>query len=83
MDLADTSMFSSAQLPLGSDCDREAGGLDTDCTLPTGPPESQDMAVAVEELVAHDHCLDLRLHTVLFPTNSAVRTGPSRRCLSS
>ena len=38
MDLADTSMFPSAQLPLGSDCDREAGGLDTDCTLPTGPP---------------------------------------------
>jgi hypothetical protein len=37
VDLADTSVFPSTQLPVEPDCEREAGGLDTDCTLTTAP----------------------------------------------
>lgn len=37
VDLADTSLFSSTQLPHEADCDREAGGLDMHCPLPTAP----------------------------------------------
>lgn len=35
VDLADTSVFPSTQMPHEADFDREAGGLDMHCPLPT------------------------------------------------
>jgi hypothetical protein len=37
VDLADTSVFPSTQMPPGHDCEREAEGMDTDCALPRAP----------------------------------------------
>ena len=37
VDLADTDVFPSSQMPLGPDSEHEAGAVDTDCALPTAP----------------------------------------------